>query len=270
MPPGARDRVLVPVDPLGADGAVQVAADVTGTGPTVLLLAGQSLGPETATGTAADLAGAFRVVVVHTRGTGGSTGGPGPGGWTTATFAADAVAVLDALGVARAHVHGFSMGGRVAQVLAARFPDRVDRLVLGASGPGGAHEVRCEADVARTLRHAASPAGRQGLADLFFTPGWSARHPGTAARFAPTGSPSVRRAHHGASTGHDGWDLLPRIAARTLVVHGGDDRLTPPANGRLLAGRVPGAELVVLDGARHGYPAQFRARTAELLRAFLG
>lgn len=269
MPTDPTERVLVPVDPAGADGPVEVAADVTGTGPAVLFLQGQSLGPETAAGLAGDLPGLTRVVV-HTRGTGASAGGPGPGGWTTGLFAADAVAVLDALGIARAHVHGFSMGGRVAQVLAARFPGRVDRLVLGASGPGGTREVPCDDDVSRTLRHAGSPAGRDALADLFFTPAWSARNPEVAARFAPTGTPRVRRAHHGASTGHDGWDLLPLVAARTLVVHGGDDRLTPPANARLLADRVPAAELVVLDGARHGYVEEFRTQVAGLVGDFLG
>ncbi|MEZ0494488.1 alpha/beta fold hydrolase [Kineococcus sp. TBRC 1896] len=263
------ERLLVPVDPAGADGPVQVAADVTGTGPTLLLLQGQSLGPETAAGLAEDLSGAFRVVVVHTRGTGASTGGPGPGGWSTATFAADAVAVLDALGVDQAHVHGFSMGGRVAQVLAVRHPGRTGRLVLGATGPGGVREVPCDDAVTRTLRHAASTAGRQELADLFFTPGFSTAHPEVAARFAPTGTPRAQRAHHGASRGHDGWGLLPRIRARTLVVHGDGDRLTPPANARLLADRVPDARLVLLDGARHGYPEEFRAQVAETLGGFL-
>jgi pimeloyl-ACP methyl ester carboxylesterase len=259
----------VPVDAAGADTPVQVAADVTGTGPTLLLLQGQSLGPDTAASLAADLADGFRVVVVHTRGTGAGTGGPGPGGWSTATFAADAVAVLDALGVVRAHVHGFSMGGRVAQVLAAQHPDRVDRLVLGATGPGGAQEVPCDDDVSRALRHSGSSTGRQALADLFFTPAWSAANPDAAARFAPTGTPRVRRAHFGASTGHDGGDLLPLVRARTLVVHGRDDRLTPVANAELLAARVPGATLRVLDGARHGYVEEFRVRSAELVREFL-
>ncbi len=138
-------------------------------------------------------------VVVHTRGTGASAGGPGPGGWTTDLFAADAVAVLDALGIARAHVHGFSMGGRVAQVLAARFPGRVDRLVLGASGPGGTQEVPCDDDVSRTLRHAARPPVGTALADLFFTPAWSARNPrsrpGSPRRGRPRAAGPPRRQH---------------------------------------------------------------------------
>lgn len=256
-------RLLVPVD------GGHVAADVAGCdeGPTVLLLPGQSLGPDVCAGLAADLAPAFRTVVVHTRGTGASQAEPGP--WTTALFAADAVAVLDALGLDRAHVHGFSMGGRVATVLAAGHPDRVERLVLAASGPGGAQEVARDPQVDRTLRFSSSPQGRDGLLDLFFTPAWSAAHPDVARRFLPTGSPRVRRAHHAASTGHDGWDLLARISAPTLVLHGADDAMTPVANAELLAGRVPGAHLHVLPGARHGYLEEFRPAASDLVAAFL-
>lgn len=238
-----------------------------GPGPTVLLLTGQSLAPETLHGLRDDLAPWFRVLLVHTRGTG--AGDVVPGEWTTGTFAADAVAALDAAGTPRAHVVGFSMGGRVAQVLAARHPDRVDRLVLGATGPGGVHEVPRDPQVSRALRHTASPEGRAALLDLFFSPAWTAANPAVAARFTPTGSPRVRRAHHAASTGHDGWDLLPAVRAPALVLHGAHDAMTPVGNAALLAARLPAARLEVLDGARHGYLEEFRATASALVRAFL-
>jgi len=265
----------VPVDALGA-GGVRIAADVSGRldRTPVLLLAGQSLGPETSAGLRDDLAGTLPVVVVHTRRTGRS--GAGEGGnedepWTTGTFADDIVAVLDALGVDRAHVHGFSMGGRVAQVLAARHPGRVDRLVLGATGPGGALEVPRSAEVDRVLRRSTRPEGRAALAELFFTPDWVAGHPEVAAGFAPQGPPRGQRLHHGASTGHDGTALLPLVQAPTLVLHGTDDRLTPVANAHLVAGLVPGARVHELPGARHGYCASHRERTtAVVLEHLLG
>ncbi|WP_432563885.1 alpha/beta fold hydrolase [Kineococcus sp. SYSU DK003] len=246
-----------------------LAVDVGSTaGPTVLLLAGQSLGPQTFDGVRADLAGRFRVVVVHTRGTGASQ--VPVGAWSTATFADDAVAVLDALGLARAHVYGFSMGGRVATLLAARHPERVDRLVLGATGPGGAHEVPRQEEVTRRMRHTASAEGLAGLLELFFTPAWIAANPEVAQRFTPRGTPRVRRAHHAASTGHDGWELLPAIAAPTLVLHGADDAMTPAANAAVLASRIPGARSVVLPGARHGYLEEFRPQASEAVLEFLG
>lgn len=265
------------VEAVAPDGA-RLAADVGGRldRTPVLLLAGQSLGPEVHEDLRVRLAAALPVVVVHTRGTGRSSdGGPvggGPGGgpaWTTGTFADDVVVLLDALGVDRAHVHGYSMGGRVAQVLAARHPGRVARLVLGATGPGGALEVPRSADVDRVLRRSTRPDGRAALAELFFTPGWVQRHPDVAARFAPAPPPRVQRQHHAASTTHDGTALLPRIEAPTLVLHGGDDRLTPPANAHVVGGLVRGARVVELPGARHGYFAEHAARTTDLVLTHL-
>jgi 3-oxoadipate enol-lactonase len=242
--------------------------DVGAGSTTVLLLAGQSLGPEVFLGLRSDLAAAgFRVVVVHTRGTG--AGRVTPGEWSTSTFADDAVAVLDHLGLDRAHVYGFSMGGRVATVLAARHPDRVDRLVLGASGPGGAQEVPRDPEVTRSMRHTATPEGLRGLQELFFTPGWIDANPDVAQRFTPRGTPRVRRAHHAASTTHDGGELLSSISAPTLVLHGADDAMTPVANAELLARAVPDARLTVLPGARHGYLEEFRALATSATLAFL-
>lgn len=254
-----------PVEAVAGDG-VRLAADVGGRldRTPVLLLAGQSLGPEVHEEFRVGLAAALPVVVVHTRGTGRSGDGGDPV-WTTGTFADDVVALLDALGVDRAHVHGYSMGGRVAQVLAARHPDRVARIVLGATGPGGASEVPRTADVDRVLRRSTRPEGRAALADLFFTPAWVAEHPETAARFAPRLPPRVQRQHHAASTTHDGTALLPRVTAPTLVLHGADDRLTPPANAHVVGALVPGARVVELPGARHGYFADHAGPTTELV-----
>jgi 3-oxoadipate enol-lactonase len=258
--------VPVPGGELGVDVGPGV---VTGGSATVLLLPGQSLGPEVFLGVRSDLAAAgWRVVVVHTRGTGRSR--VEDGRWTTATFADDAVAVLDALGVGRAHAYGFSMGGRVATVLAARHRDRIDRLVLGAAGPGGAQEVPRDPEVTRGMRRTATPEGLRALRELFFTPAWIDANPLVAARFTPTGTPAARRAHHGASTTHDACALLPAITAPTLVLHGGDDAMTPVGNAEVLARAIPGARLVVLPGARHGYLEEFRPAASAVVAEFLG
>ena len=79
----------------------------------------------------------FRVVTFDYRGTGDTGGASDEPEWTTNSFADDAVAVLEELGIERAHVYGTSMGGRVAQMLAAEHPARVDRLVLACRSPGG-------------------------------------------------------------------------------------------------------------------------------------
>src|SRR4051794_5833622 len=87
-------------------------------------------------------AAGFRVVSFDNRGVGRSSRPPGPYG--VASMADDAVAVLDAAGIDRAHVYGISLGGMIAQEIALRRPERVDSMVLGATTPGGARAVAAD------------------------------------------------------------------------------------------------------------------------------
>ena len=118
-----------------ADG-FPLAAQVSGrpTGAMLLLLAGQGNSHRWWTSLRADFEDDFRVVTLDQRGTGGSRGEVTD--WSTDLFADDAASVLAALDVPRAMVYGTSMGGRVAQVLAASHPGVVERLVLACTSPG--------------------------------------------------------------------------------------------------------------------------------------
>jgi pimeloyl-ACP methyl ester carboxylesterase len=78
-----------------------------------------------------------------------------------------------------------------------------------------------------------------------------------------------RRAHLRASDAHDAWDALPSITAPTLVLHGSDDEMTPAANAALLASRIPGAHLYVLERGRHGFFDEFADAITPRVCAFL-
>ncbi len=234
-----------------ADGT-RIWYDACGQGDPLLLLNGQSLDHEMWDGVHADLAEHHRVVRMDFRGTGGSDA-PLDEPYTFELFVNDALAVLDALEITRTHVYGFSMGGKVAQTFAATAPERLGALVLGATAPGGSNEVERPRSSTLALRQASTAAGRDMIAELFYTPAWAAAHPDTVTRVLPRGPLRAQRLHFGASSGYDGWDLLPSVQAPTLVVHGEDDLLTPVGNAALLAERIPGARLLVLPGTRHGY-----------------
>lgn len=121
-----------------ADGfglAVQVSG--RSSGPTLLLLAGQANSHRWWTSLREDFEEEFCVVTLDQRGTGESRGEVTD--WSTDLFADDAARVLAALEAPRARDYGTSMGGRVAQVLAASYPETVDRLVLACTSPGGPH-----------------------------------------------------------------------------------------------------------------------------------
>ncbi|WP_280386347.1 alpha/beta fold hydrolase [Nocardia wallacei] len=248
-----------------ADG-VRIAYQVAGAGTPLLLIAGQSNNHHWWDGIRDDFHGTHRTITFDYRGTGDSDKPDIP--YSTPGFAEDAIAVLDDLGIDRADVYGTSMGGRVAQWVAARYPDRVRALVLGCTSPGGRHGVERGPEIRALLANPAT--AEQTLQDLMYTPKWLATHPGPYQTLGDPEMPShARRRHLIASHRHDAWDVLPDIAAATLVVHGTDDRFNPAANAPLLAERIPGARLHLIPGARHAYFEEFRSVAGPLVRDFL-
>jgi len=222
-----------------------------------------------------ELEQSFRLVLVDNRGVGNSGAPLLP--FSTRTMAEDARAVLDAVGVARAHVFGVSLGGMIAQQLALRSPTRVDRLVLGCTRPGGAANVPVPARTAvallaamrlpleRAVRESARLVlGREFMRD-------NAQVVEEWVRIAEEQPPS-RLAVLGqvlAAVRHDASRGLGRLTHPTLVVTGDADRLIDPENSRRLAATIPDAELRVLAGAGHDFPTERPKETAALLRDFL-
>ena len=238
-----------------------------GQGPALLLLAGQSCDQREWGRVAADFAAHFQVIVWDYRGTGHSDKPEKPA-YSTRGFAQDAVAVLDACGLARAHAYGISMGGRVAQWLAIDFPERLGALVLGATTPGKQGVAR-PASVDKALRS----NDRQALLETSFTPGWMAQNRALVEEIAGHWNtplpPHARRQHYQASQAHDAWEALEQIKAPTLVIHGSDDAVNPAANAHLLVQRIAGAQLHLIPGGRHGYFEEMREASFAAVRDFL-
>lgn len=247
----------------------RLAAQVSGNerGPTLLLLAGQANSHRWWTGLRDDFDDQFRVVTLDQRGTGKSRGEITD--WTTQLFADDARAVVGAVGDGPALVYGTSMGGRVAQFLAADHPDVVDRLVLACTSPGGPQAVERDADVRRSLIDPDPHRRLDALRRLFYTDAW----PRTAQSNLvgdPTMTGAETRAHLRVSARHDAGDRLRAIEAPTLVLHGTDDLMSPVANAHLIADRIDGARLHLVDGGRHGFFEEHRTEVVPIVREFLG
>jgi pimeloyl-ACP methyl ester carboxylesterase len=188
--------------------------------------------------------------------------------YTLADMAADSVGVLDALGIESAHVCGASMGGMIAQHLAAAQPRRLRSLTLmmTTSGarrlPGPSLKVRGALisrpknprEVASIVEHYVELYG------LIGSPAFPAQPEELRERLTR----SVRRSYRPAGTARqmvaiaadgDRSGLLGSIGAPTHVIHGLADALVPVAAGRDLAARIPGATLDVIDGMGHDLPA---------------
>jgi pimeloyl-ACP methyl ester carboxylesterase len=203
------------------------------------------------------------------------SGNPEPA-YTLDDLADDAVGVLDALGIAAAHIVGASMGGFIAQLVAINHPDRVISLTSIMSGPGGEDEVPPTPDAAVVLAQAPGPTREQRIAL------------GVVARrvLAGEGNPfdedeERRRVERLYDRSYYplgfGRQLVAILAARsrvralagvkvpTLVVHGIDDPLVPLENGRRVAAAVPGARLIELKGAGHNLPEQYWPLVADAI-----
>ncbi|MFT8395469.1 alpha/beta fold hydrolase [Propionibacterium sp.] len=231
--------------------------------PVVVLISGLG-GDETIWDTMLPSLAGATIIRFHNRGIGRSSDIPSPD-WSTRDSARDVIAVLDAIRVERASVYGHSLGGRIAQWVAADFPERVVRLVLGATTIGDAHGVPRPAAATRAFE----TGDPQAALELVYTPGYLSAHPEAAAqKISPAHNPEQAALQLAMSTAHDGWDAAPRITAPTLVVHGIDDGVTDARNARVLAEHIPRADLLLLNGARHEYFAE-RADANALIGLYL-
>ena len=207
----------------------------------------------------------YQVIVYDQRGTGQSDKPEQPA-YSTRGFAQDAVAVLDHLGLTRAHVYGVSMGGMVSQWMGIDYPDRIGALVLACTSPGRAHSVSRSAEIEALIARS-DPE----VVDKFFAHKW------VLPRFSQSMRESAKypmpeyaeRLHAQASEQHNSWDLLLSIKAPTLIIHGSDDQVAPVANAHLLAERIPGAELYLVRGGRHMFFIEFRDEVDRVVKEFL-
>lgn len=224
----------------------------------------------------ADLAADFYVITFDNRGAGRSA--PLPAGYTIADMAGDAAAVLSALGIASAHVFGFSMGGMIALNMALDYPERVRRLVLGCTSAGGRLWVSSEE---RVLQALADPP-RSGDARRDFHNGlwksmsdsFAAEHPEVVERLADISvanpqTPAGQIGQLQAILYHDVVDRLADIRQPTLILHGDADLMIPPENGRLLAEYIHDAELIMYPGAGHLFFIERANEVNQAIRQFL-
>ena len=219
------------------------------------------------------LAEAHEVVLFDNRGIGESDAPAGP--YTVSDMAEDAVAVLDAAGLERAHVLGTSLGGMIALQFVLDHPERVDRLVLACATPGGAGAAPMPERTVRLLGEAqALPpevALRRFIENAFGPdPDLAQIERILKHRISTAQAPAAWAAQAAAGAAFDVWERLAEIRARTLVLTGDQDGVVDPKNSELLAARIPDARLEVFAGGGHLFfweqPTRFVGTVKEFLR----
>ena len=190
-------------------------------------------------------------------------------------MAQDALGVLDALGISRAHVCGASMGGMIAQHLAAGAPSRVASLTLMMTTSGSRKLPQPSMRVRRELMTRPMGPGSEAavawVQRLFGVIG-SPAYPMPPERVRAKATASVQRSWHPAGSARqllaivadgDRSAMLPRIASPTLIIHGVDDPLVPVGCGEQLASLIPGASTDYIAGMGHDLPDALLERFAD-------
>ncbi len=198
--------------------------------------------------------------------------------YTLQDMAKDALGVLDALGVASAHIVGVSMGGMVAQRVAIAAPQRTLSLTSIMSSSGAKGLKQAHRDVTRVLLSRPASTALDAVVDHYVklyktigSPGFPTPEPEMRERITR----GVQRCYHPAGTMRQmvaiiadtqRADLLSTITSPTLVVHGKADPLVPFEHGEDVAQRIPGARLVGIDGMGHDLPPE---PVSQILNALL-
>jgi len=203
------------------------------------------------------LARHVQVITIDNRGIGDSDSPPGR--YSTRLMAEDVLAVMDHAGVQRASVAGTSLGGMIAQELALAHPERVDKLVLVCTIPGGPLTRSMPAQTASLFARApfmTTEARVRGFVEHGLGPRTLQRSPGIAERLAaltlahPQSEPAWR-AQTAAGMLFNPVGQHHRITQPTLVVQGSADQVVNPANASILADLLPDARVELIEGAGH-------------------
>jgi 3-oxoadipate enol-lactonase len=248
-----------------------------GQGDPVLWLQGLNAPAAAWTVQLAHFAQSHRGIAPDARGVGASDAPPPP--YTTREMAEDAIAVLDACGVPRAHVVGLSLGGAVAQELALAHPERVRSLALLSTFAAQAPRSRALLQAWRVLYPLAAQSHelraaweRQAYAWLFTDAFWRKEAGVRAAlRFAAAQELQPPQGFAGqvdAALSHDSRDRLGALRLPALVIHGALDQLSPASNGEELARLIPGAELLLVPEAGHAVNLEAQRAVNAALRKF--
>lgn len=226
--------------------------DIHGEGPPLVLINGLGFGRWGWFKQVPAFSRHFRTITFDVRGERGLKNG-------VVDLADDVVALMDQLRIRKAHVLGTSLGGFVAQELALRRPDLVDRLVLVCTSYGGngpeAISPRALADMVGWGSFTPEGTVRRGL-ETATSDIYRAERPEEfeqVIRWRLADSPSINAYYEQAMAGAR-FDLsgdVEHITSPTLVIHGAEDRYIPVANAAALAGAIPNAKLRVLDAAGH-------------------
>jgi 3-oxoadipate enol-lactonase len=241
-------------------GDINIYYEIHGKGEPLVYIGGFGTTAEALTGRIAPFTKDYRVIIYDTRGSGRSDCPDMT--YTPAMMADDLAGLLEAIGIKAAHICGESFGGYVAQHFTLGYPQKVTSLILRCTSCGGPHSPPRDPEYIKfnaggDLANLSAAERNKLMLPFLITPEYIAGHSGMEKIFAPQTpikypvTPLGYKKLAGVTAAHDTYDRLPQIKAPTLVIHGDADRILNVENARILAARIPVAELVIFQGAGH-------------------
>jgi len=244
--------------------------EARGDGSPLLLIQGLGYGRWAWEPIVPGLAAQHRVVYFDNRGIGDSDKPEGP--YTAAQMAGDALQVLDEAGINEAHVLGASLGGMIAQELAAAAPDRVDKLILCCTTPGGPNAVPMPERTLRLFAEAQTLPPEVALRR--FIENALGTHPPAelvdelfARRVANPPDQAGWQAQAAAAMGFEG--VNGEITAETLILSGTADNVVDYRNAELLSARISGARVELFEGSGHLFFWEQPNESVRIINEFL-
>ena len=197
--------------------------------------------------------------------------------FSTRDMAADTAALMEAAGIKRAHVLGYSMGGMVAQEMALNHPEKVRGLILVATDCGITQRIKARPEVSRLFSQMVSlgttEAKLAAAACLYAQKTFESktdvieRYNEVSMRFPA--SQDIMARQWAAVTRHDACSRLQKISSPTLTLTGSEDVLIPPENAKMMAEMIPDARMKAIDGGGHLFlieqPQQFNQAVGDFL-----
>jgi pimeloyl-ACP methyl ester carboxylesterase len=221
----------------------------------------------------------YQIITFDNRGTGRSD--KPDISYTMEMMAGDVAGLLDAIGIEDAHIYGISMGGMIAQHFALNYPEKVIGLILGCTMCGGEHSVTPDAEAIAVLfdmermQRLTPEEMEKEMVPFLFSQQFVDNNADIIEQFVARSIEYVTPFHGftrqtEAIMGHNTYEHLPDIKTPALVLSGDADRIIPVENSRLIASRIPGAELIILEGMGHGFFIEAAEEANGIIMDFLG
>lgn len=255
---------------------IELYYEVHGSGEPLLLIEGLGYASWQWFRQVEKFAGSYQTIIFDNRGVGESDKPDEP--YSIELMADDAAAMLRALGLTKVHVLGTSMGGYIGQKLTLRHPDLVRSLVLACTSFGGRHAIPLTQEALKSMLNVKDLLPEQIIRQGFgvaFSNGYPEDNPEVVDQLVAwrLAKPTPRYAwerQFAAAADFDAEEEISGIKVPTLIITGTEDMVVPAQNSKLLAERIPGAQLITVQGGGHLFfiekAAKFNRHVLDFLR----